>query len=70
MLVHQKEIIWFEVFFTNAEGDIETIFTSTDLERCLKMYRVNKLRHKSTKLDKWLDADYLDAPMSIKCILD
>lgn len=67
---HRKEITFFEVFHTNTNGIVETLFSSSNLEDCIKIFRKNKLKNRSSKLVKWLDADYLDSPMVISCILD
>jgi len=65
-----KEKMWYEVFRRNKDEVVETIFVHEDLEKCVQVYRKQKLIDKSIKLDKWLDAPYLDGPMPIKSILN
>ena len=65
-----KEKMWYEVFRRNKDEVVETIFFHEDLEKCVQVYRKQKLIDKSIKLDKWLDAPYLDGPMPIKSILN
>jgi hypothetical protein len=61
---------WFEVFRTNEDESTETIFADENLELCVKVYRKEKRIDKSVKVDKWLDAPYLDFPIPIKSILN
>ncbi len=61
---------WFEVFRTNEDESTETIFADENLELCVKVYRKEKRNDKSIKVDKWLDAPYLDFPIPIKSILN
>ena len=65
-----KETTWYEVFRTNADDSTETIFSDPCLETCVKVYRKEKIRDKSIKVDKWLDAPYLAFPISYKSILN
>lgn len=61
---------WFEVFRTNDDESTETIFADESLENCVKVYRKEKQKDKSVKIDKWLKASYLDYPMAIRSILN
>jgi hypothetical protein len=49
-----KETTWYEVFKTNEDESTETIFADTDLETCVKVYRKEKIKDRSIKVDKWL----------------
>ena len=62
--------MWFEVFRTNEDSDTETIYSDENLENCVKVYRKEKLRDKSVKIDKWLETHYLDFPIPYRIILD
>jgi hypothetical protein len=62
--------MWFEVFRTNEDESTETIFADESLELCVKVYRREKKRDKSVKVDKWMNAPYLDFPISFKSILN
>ena len=65
-----KEKTWYEVFRTNEDDSTETIFADADLETCVRVYRKEKIKDRSIKVDKWLDAPYLKFPMPIKSILN
>ena len=62
--------VWFEVFRINEDESSETIFADTSLEACVKVYRKEKIKDKSVKIDKWLKASYLDFPIPIQSILN
>lgn len=62
--------VWFEVFRINEDKGSETIFADTSLEACVKVYRKEKIKDKSVKIDKWLKASYLDFPIAIQSILN
>jgi hypothetical protein len=65
-----KETTWYEVFRKNDDDSTETIFSNISLEACVKVYRKEKIRDKSIKVDKWLKASYLDFPIPIQSILN
>jgi hypothetical protein len=65
-----KETTWYEVFRKNDDDSTETIFSNDSLEACVKVYRKEKLRDKSIKIDKWLRASYLEFPIPIQSILN
>ena len=65
-----KETTWYEVFRKNEDDSTETIFSNVSLEACVKVYRKEKIRDKSIKVDKWLKASYLDFPIPIQSILN
>jgi len=65
-----KETTWYEVFRKNDDDSTETIFSNISLEACIKVYRKEKIRDKSIKVDKWLKASYLDFPIPIQSILN
>lgn len=65
-----KETTWYEVFRKNEDDSTETIFSNISLEACIRVYRKEKIRDKSIKVDKWLKASYLDFPIPIKSILN
>lgn len=65
-----NERTWYEVFKVNEDSSSETIFADEDLETCVKVYRKEKIKDNSIKIDKWLDAHYLDFPIPIKSILN
>jgi len=65
-----KETTWYEVFRKNDDDSTETIFSDISLEACIKVYRKEKIRDKSIKVDKWLKASYLDFPIPIQSILN
>jgi hypothetical protein len=64
------EKTWYEVFRTNEDESTETIFADDNLETCVKVYRKEKIKDKTIKLDKWLDAPFLDFPIPYKSILN
>jgi len=66
----KTETTWYEVFKRNEDESTETIFADADLETCVKVYRKEKIKDRSVKIDKWLDASYLDFPIPIKSILN
>ena len=61
---------WYEVFKSNEEGGTETIFSDDNLENCLEVYRKEKRKDCSVKLDKWMDSPNLPFPRPIKAILN
>jgi hypothetical protein len=65
-----KETTWYEVFRKNDDDSTETIFSNVSLEACVKVYRKEKIKDKSIKVDKWLKASYLDFPIPIQSILN
>ena len=65
-----KERTWYEVFKRNEDESTETIFADEDLETCVKVYRKENMKDRTIKVDKWLDAPYLDFPIPIKSILN
>jgi hypothetical protein len=65
-----KETTWYEVFRKNDDDSTETIFSNISLEACVKVYRKEKIKDKSIKVDKWLKASYLDFPIPIQSILN
>ncbi len=65
-----KETTWYEVFRKNEDDSTETIFSNVSLEACVKVYRKEKIKDKSIKVDKWLKASYLDFPIPIQSILN
>jgi len=66
----KNEKTWYEVFKRNEDESTETIFADADLETCVKVYRKEKIKDRSIKIDKWLDAPYLDFPIPIGSILN
>ena len=66
----KNEKTWYEVFKRNEDESTETIFADADLETCVKVYRKEKIKDRSIKIDKWLDAPYLDFPIPISSILN
>jgi hypothetical protein len=65
-----NEKTWYEVFKMNEDESTETIFADENLETCVKVYRKEKQKDRTIKIDKWLDAPYLKFPMPIKSILN
>lgn len=65
-----NEKTWYEVFRTNEDTGTETIFAHENLEPCVKVYRKEKRKDRTIKIDKWIDAPYLDFPIPIKSILN
>ncbi len=61
---------WYEVFRTNADESTETIFADENLETCVKVYRKEKIKDKTIKLDKWLSAPFLEFPIPYQSILN
>lgn len=61
---------WYEVFRTNEDESTETIFADENLETCVGIYRKEKIKDKTIKLDKWLSAPFLDFPIPYKSILN
>jgi hypothetical protein len=64
------EKTWYEVFRTNEDESTETIFADENLETCVKVYRKEKIKDKTIKVDKWLDAPFLEFPRPIQSILN
>ena len=64
------EKTWYEVFRTNEDESTETIFADENLETCVKVYRREKIKDKTIKVDKWLDAPFLEFPRPIQSILN
>ena len=65
-----KERTWYEVFKRNEDESTETIFANEDLETCVKVYRKEKPKDRTIKIDKCLDAPYLKFSMPVKSILN
>ena len=61
---------WYEVFRTNDDESTETIFADENLETCVKVYRKEKIKDKTIKLDKWLSAPFLEFPIPYQSMLN
>jgi hypothetical protein len=66
----EKTKTWYEVFRTNDDESTETIFADENLETCVKVYRKEKIKDKTIKLDKWLSAPFLEFPIPYQSILN
>lgn len=61
---------WFEVFRVDEFSNSKTIFSNENLEECVKVYRKEKIKDKSIRIDKWLHDPNFGILMPIKSILN